>query len=84
MYLNLSSIPERKKYRLLNPKIEKILELKIMNESSVILKIAGIESTANRISVNSTTISAANKGVATFFPFTFSRKCPCAIDQSIG
>ena len=44
----------------------KILEVKTMKGSRVIAKIAGMESTAKRTSLLSTTSKAINKGVAAF------------------
>ena len=65
-YWNFSIIPERKKYKFRNPRMAKILEVKTIKGSLVIEKIAGIESTAKRISVNSMTINVAKRAVATF------------------
>ena len=65
-YWNFSIIPERKKYKFRNPRMAKILEVKTIKGSLVIEKIAGIESTAKRISVNSITINVAKRAVATF------------------
>ena len=65
-YWNFSIIPERKKYKFRKPRIAKILEVKTIKGSLVIEKIAGIESTAKRISVNSITINVAKRAVATF------------------
>ena len=65
-YWNFSIIPERKKYRFRNPRMAKILEVKTIKGSLVIEKIAGIESTAKRMSVNSITINVAKRAVATF------------------
>ena len=41
-----------------------------MNGSCVIAKIAGIESTANRMSVDAMTMKTASSGVATRLPLT--------------
>ena len=65
-YWNFSIIPERKKYKFRNPRMAKILEVKTIKGSLVKEKIAGIESTAKRISVNSMTINVAKRAVATF------------------
>ena len=46
------------------PSIARILELKTIKGSAVIARIAGILSKANRISVNSITISARKRGVS--------------------
>ena len=54
----------RKKYIERNPNMAKILELKTRNGSEVIASMAGTLSKANKISVNSITIYAINKGVA--------------------
>lgn len=48
----------------------KMLEVKTMKGSSVMAKIAGIESTAKMTSVISTRMSAIRSGVATFRPFS--------------
>ena len=55
----------RTKYNERNPKIAKIFEVKTINGSVVMAKIAGILSNANIMSVVSTTIKAINRGVAT-------------------
>ena len=69
IYLNLSIIFAKKKYKFLKPKIAKILEVNTMNESVVTANIAGIESTANNTSLNSTTIKVAKEAVMNLFPF---------------
>ena len=66
MYIKLAN----KKYNERNPKMAKILEVyKINGSSGAIAKIAGILSTANNKSVNSTIATTTNKGVAILIPF---------------
>ena len=60
-----------------------MLEVKTIKGSFVTEKIAGIESIANKMSENSTTTNAANKEVATVFPFDFTKYFPVLIFQSI-
>lgn len=74
MYLNFSSILEIKKYIDRNPKIAKMFELKTMNGSEVMAKMAGILSNANRISVSSMINSAKNRGVAALTPILVTKK----------
>ena len=73
IYWNLSSILDKKKNKFLRPIMAKILELKTIKGSVVILKIAGIESTAKRISENSTTTNAAISEVAINFPLFLTK-----------
>lgn len=63
-YWNFSCNSPSKKYKFRSPKIAKMLEVYTMKVSVVIEKIAGIESIAKRISVNSIISKIANKGVA--------------------
>jgi len=59
-----SNIPASRKNNERSPKIAKMLEVNTMNGSVVTAKIAGIESSAKITSVNSTSKSAVNRGVA--------------------
>ena len=63
-YLNFSCSAQSTKYRLLRPRIAKILEVYTIKGSVVMEKIAGIESIANITSEDSISISMANSGVA--------------------
>ena len=60
---------DNKKYKERKPRMAKILEVYRINGSFEIAKIAGIESTANKTSVNSITATTTNQGVAIFRPF---------------
>ena len=62
--LKRSAISANRKYIERKPKIAKIFEVKTINGSVVIAKIAGIESTAKIRSENSTSTSTKNSGVA--------------------
>jgi hypothetical protein len=73
IYWNLSSIFDRKKNKFLSPIIAKIFELNTIKGSDVILNIAGMDSTAKRISENSTTTSAASNEVAISLPFFLTK-----------
>jgi hypothetical protein len=61
-------MPTIKKNIDLNPITANILELKTINGSAVIAKIAGILSIAKKMSVNSMIISATKSGVANLIP----------------
>ena len=63
---NLSIAPASMKYMERSPRIAKIFEVNTRNGSFVKAKIAGTESTAKTISVNSKKISVTNKGVAAY------------------
>jgi hypothetical protein len=67
-YVNMGISPPIIKYMDLRPKMANILDEKTINGSLVIAKIAGTESTAKIISVNSTTMRAKNNGVTSHFP----------------
>ena len=63
-YLNIGSNPANKKYIDLNPNMAKILDVNSIIGSFETENIAGILSTANNRSVNSTTPTTISKGVA--------------------
>ena len=69
-YLNIPIKLASKKYKLLKPRIAKILdEYNINGSFGAIAKIAGILSTAKSRSVNSITPTTTNKGVAYLINF---------------
>ena len=63
-YLNIGSNPANKKYIDLKPRMAKTLDVNNITGSFETENIAGIESTANNRSVNSTTPTTISKGVA--------------------
>ena len=68
MYLNLSNIPTIRKNNDLKPITARMLELKTINGSAVIAKMAGILSIAKKMSVSSIIIKATKRGVANLIP----------------
>jgi hypothetical protein len=65
----ISPLPARRKYKLLRPRIAKTFEVMTINESVVIAKMAGMESSANTRSVISTITRATSIGEAKSTPF---------------
>src|SRR5262249_33460909 len=59
-----------------NPRMAKMFEVKTMNGSLVIAKIAGMESSAKTTSADSTSTSDSSRGVASRFPFSTVKKRP--------
>src|SRR5690554_6728811 len=83
-YPNRSSILAKKKYIDRSPNIAMIFELNTKNGSEVMANIAGILSRANKMSVNSISISAKNKGVAIRRPRFLMKKSWLFITVVIG
>lgn len=77
-------MPAKAKYKDLKPKIAKILDVKTINESVVIAKIAGIESIAKITSVNSTAMRVRNSGVMWVLPFSFIKNLPFSLLLLMG
>ena len=67
--------PATAKYSERRPRIANAFEVNTRNGSRVTARIAGIESTANTTSVNSTITRATNNGVANVRPSCFTKKC---------
>ena len=75
-YANISTTPAKAKYKALNPRIAKIFDVIIINSSLVIAMIAGIESTANKISVDSIKSRVKNRVVIKRFLSCFTKNFP--------
>ena len=73
-YTNFSTIFANKKYRERSPKIAKILDVKTMRGSLVTAKIAGTESKAKIMSLNSIKTRATNSEVIKNLPFSLIKK----------
>jgi hypothetical protein len=67
-------IPAKAKYRVFKPSIAKTLDVKMINVSSKIARIAGIESTAKIKSVNSITNNTMKSGEANILAFMLYKK----------
>ena len=74
---NSSTAPASRKYIERRPRIAITFEVKTMSGSRVMAKMAGTESTAKTMSLNSRKTSATNRGVACHTPESLTKNlCP--------
>ena len=81
--VNLWMLTARKKYKALSPKIAKIFDVKIINGSFKIERIAGMLSVANMTSLISIKIIAKNNGVAYIFLCLVIKNCSLVMDEVV-